>query len=87
MLSTVSQECQIATIADQYECIDNACLKFNCKSGTVKSWCKTNWEEMDCIRALIQKKCSAADLASVVAGLKKKQLESEAGKCKQYPRH
>jgi hypothetical protein len=60
----VSHECHTSTIEDQNKCIENACLKFNCKNPTIKEFCENRdkqlKEERNCITALIQKNCSAA---------------------------
>jgi hypothetical protein len=82
----VSRECHTSTIEEQNKCIENACLKFNCKNGTIENFCENRRNqylyEMDCIAALIQKYCSAVDYESIKTIFEKNEVEVEVDECK-----
>jgi hypothetical protein len=84
---SVSPQCQTATRVEKYNCWSDACRKWNCYSGTAMSFCSETWEEMECVIALYNKKCNAADQQSLRDYYNSIQTQHERGRCKQYPRN
>lgn len=82
-----SHECQTATRVEKYNCVNDACRKWNCYSGTTISFCSKTWEEMDCVIALYDKKCNAADQLSLRDYYNSIQTQYESNRCKEYPRN
>jgi hypothetical protein len=82
-----SNECQTATRVEKYNCVNDACRKWSCYSGTTTSFCRKTWEEMDCIIALYNKKCNTADQQSLRDYYNSIQKQYESGRCKEYPRN
>jgi hypothetical protein len=84
---SVSRQCDAVTRAERYNCMNDACRKWNCNFGTTISFCKKTWEEMDCVIALYNKKCNAADQQSLRDNYNSIQTQYESGRCKGYPRN
>jgi len=84
---SVSPQCDAVTRAERYNCMNDACRKWNCNFGTTISFCKKTWEEMDCVIALYNEKCNATDQQSLRDYYNFIQTQYESGRCKEYPRN
>ncbi len=83
----LSYGCQTATEVERYNCMNNACSKWNCYSGTTESFCKKTWDEMDCIKELVSRKCSLSDLKILQNQFDSDQASLQSNRCKDYTRN
>ncbi len=79
--------CQTATEIERYNCMNNACSKWNCYSGTAMSFCKKTWDEMDCIKELVSRKCSLSDLKILQNQFDSDEASLQSNRCKDYARN
>ncbi len=83
----LSFECQTATEIERYNCMNNACSKWNCYSGTIISFCRKTWDEMDCIKELVARKCSLSDLKILQNQFDSDEAILLSNRCKDFTRN
>jgi len=67
--------------------MNDACRKWNCNSETDMNFCRKIWDEMDCIKELVSRKCSSHDLKILLNQYDSDQASLQSNRCKDYTRN